>query len=116
MKVRIASLLAMFACVVALSVPVVTRAAQSSIAKTGWISDSMCGAMGAKASHKDCAIKCVKDKGAKWVFVDAKSKRVYEIKNQDAINAEKDLGKEVKVTGVMAGKNMLDVRNVAPAM
>ncbi len=38
---------------------------------TGWISDSQCGVKGAndKAGTADCTTKCVKEHGAKYVFV-----------------------------------------------
>src|SRR4029077_6829211 len=37
----------------------------------GWVSDSKCGAAGAKAGHADCAKKCL-DAGEKIVFVSDK--------------------------------------------
>lgn len=117
MKTRLAAFVAIATCAIAMAfaVPGVARAATTTT-KTGWISDSMCGAKGASASHKDCALKCVKDKSAKYVFVDAKSKTVYAIKNQDAIKPDDDLGKEVKVTATYAGKKTLDIEKVAPTM
>ena len=66
---------------------------------TGWISDSHCGAKGMSASHKACAQTCVKTNGASWVFVNGSDSKVIKIHNQDAINADKDLGSEVKITG-----------------
>ena len=30
---------------------------------SGWVTEDHCAAAGAKAAHKDCAIKCVKEKG-----------------------------------------------------
>src|SRR5438270_10209845 len=67
---------------------------------TGYISDSACGVKNANtAAGKQCAMQCVKEKGASWVFVDAKSKKVLKIQNQDAVNTDKDLGMEVMVTG-----------------
>ncbi len=80
---------------------------------TGWISDSHCGAKGAAASHKDCAVTCVKQKGAKWVFVNSADKKVYAISNQDAVS-ESNVGMEVKVTGSMKG-NDLKVDSIAAA-
>jgi len=67
---------------------------------TGWVSDSGCGAKGAAAGHKDCAVKCVKEKGGKWVLVNSADKKVYAINNQDAVS-ESNVGMEVKVTGSM---------------
>jgi hypothetical protein len=81
---------------------------------TGWISDSNCGAKGASATHRDCATKCVKEKGAKWVFVDAKTKKVLPIHNQDAVT-EANLGQEVKVTGHQMDDGQLHVESIANA-
>ena len=81
---------------------------------TGWISDSHCGAKGMSADHKSCAQTCVKTKGASWVFVSAKSKKVLPIKNQDAVDAEKDLGTEVKVTGHVTDDGSLQVDTINP--
>lgn len=83
---------------------------------TGWISDSACGAKGMSADHKACAMKCVKEKGASWVFVNAKSKKVLKIHNQDAVNADTSLGQEVKLTGYMMKDGQLHVESIAPAM
>jgi len=98
-------------CLLSLSV----EARAKSETRTGWISDSICGAKGMSAQHKACAIKCVTQKGAKWVFVDAKTKTVYAIKNQDSVNEDQDLGKEVKVTAEPEGKDTLQVKSIAPA-
>jgi hypothetical protein len=79
---------------------------------TGWISDSSCGAKGASASHAACGVKCVKEKGASWVFVNSK-KSVIKIDNQDAINSDNDLGHQVKVTGHMNADGTMHVTSVA---
>jgi hypothetical protein len=80
---------------------------------TGWISDSACGAKGANANAKDCTVKCVKDKGASYVFVNSKTKKVIPIHNQDAVT-EANLGQEVKVTGHMM-EGQLHVDSIANA-
>jgi hypothetical protein len=80
---------------------------------TGWISDSGCGAKGVAASHKDCAVKCVTGKGAKWVFVNSADKKVYAIHNQDAVS-ESNVGMEVKVTGSIT-ENAIHVDSIAAA-
>ena len=80
---------------------------------TGWISDSGCGAKGASASHKQCAITCVKEKGAKYVLVNSADKKVYAIDNQDAVS-EDNVGMEVKVTGSKKG-NAIHVDSIAAA-
>lgn len=81
---------------------------------TGWISDSGCGAKGLSASHKDCALKCVHEKGAKFVFVDSESKQVFNIHNQDALK-DTDVGMEVKVSGHLMKDKSIHVDSVAAA-
>ena len=81
---------------------------------TGWISDTACGAKGANANAKDCTMKCVKEKGASYVFVDNKSKKVLKIHNQDAVT-EANLGQEVKVTGHVMDDGLLHVDSIANA-
>jgi hypothetical protein len=82
---------------------------------TGWISDSGCGTKGASADHAACAAKCVKEKGASWVFVNGKDNKVIPIHNQDAVNADNDLGHQVKVTGDMMPDGSLHVTSVMAA-
>ena len=77
----------------------------------GWISDSSCGAKGMSAGHKACAEKCVKEKGASYVFVNAKTKKVYAIQNQDAVT-DADLGQEVKLTGGMNKNGSIKVDSI----
>jgi D-alanyl-D-alanine carboxypeptidase len=79
----------------------------------GWISDSACAAKGMSAAHKDCAVKCVKEKGASWVFVEAKSKKVLAIHNQDAVS-EDQLGHEVEVTGHVMEDGSLHIDKIMP--
>lgn len=81
---------------------------------TGWISDSGCGAKGTSAQHKDCALKCVHEKGAKFVFVNSASKQVFNIHNQDAVK-DSDLGMEVKVSGHLMKDKSIHVDSIAPA-
>ena len=81
---------------------------------TGWISDSGCGAKGANADHKACALKCVKDKGAKYVLVNSATKDVVPIHNQDAVS-EANLGQEVTVTGSLTEDKQIHVDSIAPA-
>jgi hypothetical protein len=82
---------------------------------TGWISDSHCGAKGMSAGHKSCATTCVKTKNATWVFVDSKDSKVYPIKNQAAIDADKDLGHAVTVTGRVNDDGTMSVDSLAQA-
>ncbi len=81
---------------------------------TGWISDSGCGAKGMSADHKDCALKCVHEKGAKFVFVNSASKQVFNIHNQDAVK-DSDVGMEVKVSGHLMKDKSIHVDSIAPA-
>ena len=71
-------------------------AAPKSAKMTGWVSDSMCGAKGASAAHKDCAEKCAKG-GEALVFVDDKDHKVMKIANQDAVKDH--AGEHVTIEG-----------------
>jgi hypothetical protein len=79
---------------------------------TGYISDSNCGAKGGNEKHADCATKCVKDKGAKYVFVNDADHKVYAIDAQDKVAAH--AGHHVTLTGSVDGDNM-KVTDVAMA-
>jgi Protein of unknown function (DUF5818) len=65
---------------------------------TGYISDSKCGAKGAKDEHADCAVKCVKG-GAAPVFVS--DGKVYKI--DDASKVQDHIGHKVTITGELKG-------------
>jgi hypothetical protein len=93
---------------------IAVKAADSSMSWTGWISDSSCGAKGANAGHKACAIDCVKNKGQSWVFVDDASKKVLSIDNQSIVNSDADLGSEVTVTGTITASGALHVDTITP--
>ena len=67
---------------------------------TGWVTDDHCGAAGAKAAHADCAVKCVKEKGAHWALYNPSDKSVFLLSGDDAMMA-KMAAKEVKVKGTM---------------
>jgi hypothetical protein len=82
---------------------------------TGWISDSSCGAKGMSAAHRDCAVKCVKEHSAKWVFADTATKTVFNIHNQDSIVPETALGQEVNVTGHVMEDGSIHIDNIGPA-
>jgi hypothetical protein len=112
---KVLSTLALAAMLVATLSLAVHAKSDKTTSWTGWISDSACAAKGMSASHKDCAVKCVKEKGASWVFVDAKTKDVLNIHNQDAVNADNDLGQEVKVTGHLMDDGSLHVDKIAAA-
>ena len=71
---------------------------------TGWISDSACGAKGAHEGSADCTTKCVKEHGAKYVFVNDADKKVYAIDAQDKVAAH--AGHHVTVKGSVEGDNL----------
>lgn len=71
---------------------------------TGYISDSECGAKGANEKHAACATKCVKEKGAKYVFVNDADKKVYAIDDQDKVAAH--AGHHVTVMGTVSGDSL----------
>ena len=73
---------------------------------TGYISDSKCGAKGAKDEHADCAAKCVKG-GASPVFVT--DGNVYKI--DDATKVQDHIGHKVTITGELKG-DTVQVENV----
>jgi len=49
---------------------------------TGWISDSQCGVKGATTRPVSATTKCVKEHGAKYVFVNDADKKVYVVDAQ----------------------------------
>ena len=71
---------------------------------TGWISDSGCGVKGTKDGHADCAAKCVKEHGAKYVFVNDADKKVFAIDAQD--KAAPHAGHHVTVKGTVDGDSL----------
>lgn len=80
---------------------------------TGWVTDENCGAKGAKAEHKACAERCVKN-GAKWALYNTTDKGVYILSNQEA--AAKMAGKEVTVKGKLdKEKKTIEVESLEPA-
>jgi hypothetical protein len=97
MKVKFAAGLALSLCTA-----VLTLGADGSL--TGYISDSACGAKGANEKHADCATKCVKEKGAKYVFVNDADHKVYVIDAQDKVAAH--AGHHVTVKGTVDGDNL----------
>jgi hypothetical protein len=71
---------------------------------TGYISDSHCGAKGTNEKHADCAAKCVKEKGASYVFVNDTDHKVYTIDAQDKVAAH--AGHHVTVQGTVDGDTL----------
>jgi hypothetical protein len=97
MKAKFTAGLALTLCAAAM-----VFAADSSM--TGYISDSQCGVKGTSEKHGDCAAKCVKEHGAKYVFVNDADKKVYAIDAQDKVAAH--AGHHVTVTGTVSGDSL----------
>ena len=68
---------------------------------TGWITDTQCGAKGAKDGHTDCANKCVKQMKAKYALYNPADKKVYVLDPQDKVAAH--AGHHVTVKGTVEG-------------
>src|SRR5436190_18481790 len=97
MKVRFATLTA-----ATLFAAALTMAANGSW--TGWISDSQCGVKGANDKAGECTTKCVKEHGAKYVFVNYADKKVYAIDAQDKVAAH--AGHHVTEKGSASGDSI----------
>lgn len=82
----------------------VTFALAGDSTMTGYISDSSCGAKGANAAHEQCTVKCVKERGAKYVFVNDADHKVYAVDAQDKLAAH--AGHHVTVKGTVDGDNL----------
>ena len=77
---------------------------------SGWVTETHCAAAGAKAAHKDCALKCVKEKGAKWALYNPTDKSVFVLSGDDAMMV-KMAATEVTVKGTM-DKKMITVTSM----
>jgi Protein of unknown function (DUF5818) len=75
--------------------------AAKSISWTGWVTDTNCGAKGAKAEHAACAAKCVNEHGAKYALFNEADKKVYILDPQDKV--AEHAGHEVTVQGRLDG-------------
>ena len=71
---------------------------------TGYISDSQCGVKGANDGAAECTTKCVKEHGAKYVFVNDADKKIYVVDAQDKVAAH--AGHHVTVKGSVDGENL----------
>jgi len=71
---------------------------------TGWISDSPCGPKGAQEGAAECTTKCVKEKGAKYVFVNDADKKVYVVDAPDKV--AEHAGQHVTVKGSVDGDTL----------
>jgi hypothetical protein len=97
MKVRLATFTA-----ATLFAAALTMAADGSW--TGWISDSQCGVKGANAKAGECTTKCVKEHGAKYVFVNDADKKIYVVDAQDKVAPH--AGHHVTVKGSVEGDSL----------
>ena len=82
---------------------------------TGYVTETHCGAAGAKAEHADCAVKCVKEKGASWALYTPDDKSVFVLSGDDAMMAKMAgmAGKKVTIKGSMAKeKKTITVANM----
>src|SRR6202165_470860 len=68
---------------------------------TGYVTETHCAAKGATAEHADCAVKCVKDKGAKWALYTPDDKSVFVLSGDDAMLSKISglSGRRVRTTG-----------------
>ncbi|HZI64086.1 MAG TPA: DUF5818 domain-containing protein [Thermoanaerobaculia bacterium] len=81
---------------------------------TGYFTDSHCGAKGAGAKHsKECVSKCLAD-GGKLVFFNTGDKKLYSLDEKGAKMGLDHIGKEVTVTGSLAG-DTITVEKIEPA-
>jgi len=78
---------------------------------TGWVSDAMCGAKGANASHAACAKKCIGG-GEKVVFVTDKGQKVMQVANQDSLKDH--AGEHVSIDASTNADGSLQVDKVTP--
>ncbi|MGA8489052.1 MAG: hypothetical protein WB711_01435 [Terriglobales bacterium] len=78
-------------------------AAGKSTTVKGYVSDSMCGAKGANASHAACMTKCL-GKGAKAVIVTDGDQKIVNVDNPEVLKGHE--AHHVAVTGEMTGDTM----------
>jgi hypothetical protein len=88
------------------------KKAASEITVTGFIVDSHCKGEGAKDGHKDCALKCAKEKGATLGIWDATSSKFYNLDDQKKV--EEFAGATVTVKGTVDGE-MIKMSSIAKA-
>jgi hypothetical protein len=98
--------------VLLLAVSLSAAGRQKTMTWSGWISDSGCGAKGMSPSHKACALACVHQKGAKFVFV-TEDKTIHPIHNQSAVK-DSDVGEEVNVTGRLLQNHAIQIQSISP--
>jgi len=82
---------------------VVLATAANTTTVNGYVSDSMCGAKGANASHAACMKKCLA-KGAKAVIVTDDDQKVLTVANPEELKGHE--GHHVAVTGHIEGDSI----------
>jgi hypothetical protein len=92
----------------AFSTIAIMASAESTTVK-GWVSDTQCGAKGAKATHATCVGKCVA-KGAKIAIVNDADSKVLIVDNPDVLKGHE--GHHISATGTVTG-DTIHVDNVA---
>ena len=110
-KLLLASILVAFA------VSVASPAFADEGSWTGFVTDSKCGMSGAKAEHADCAVKCVKEKGAKWALYNPDDKSLFILSGDEATMGKMAgmAGKKVKVQGTVdSEKKVITVATMEP--
>ncbi len=81
---------------------------------TGWVTETHCAAAGAKAAHKDCGTKCVKEKGAKVALYNTTDKSLYVLSGDDAKMLDM-MATQVTVNGTMGKDNKtITVTSIEP--
>ncbi len=81
---------------------------------TGWVTETHCAAAGAKAAHKDCGTKCVKEKGAKVALYNTTDKSLYVLSGDDAKMLDM-MATQVTVKGTMGKDNKtITVTSIEP--
>lgn len=108
---RTIALLASMAVLGLLVMPIAATAAGTAGSWSGWITDEACGAKGANAAHKDCAVKCL-EKGSKLGLYNTTDKKFYKLDKQDVAKAH--LGHEVTVKGTADG-DAIAVTSIEPS-
>lgn len=78
---------------------------------TGWVTDSNCGAKGAKADHAACARKCVDEHGANYTLFNQENRKSYYLDPKDKVGDF--AGQEVTVQGTLEA-NTIHVTSIAP--
>ena len=81
---------------------------------SGWVTETHCGAAGAKESHADCAAKCAEEKGAHWALYNPTDKSQFVLSGDDAMML-KMAAKQVTIKGNMdKEKKTITVTSMEP--